>query len=137
PDAVADREQEHEEHRRLQRRRDRDPQLTDDDGGKEGRGDRAQADALEGERAEVVPEAKRQEDRDLRIATQRLREPLKHVGLRSSGPKEPAAANPYRLDSASIGPSAWSRAWPARRASGARALSRRCSRGSPSRRASA
>ena len=57
PDAVADREQEHEEHRRLERLRDGDPDLSDQDTGQERRRDRPQTDALEGELPEVVANA--------------------------------------------------------------------------------
>src|SRR5262249_9831633 len=81
-DPVADGEQEHQEHGRLERRRDRDAQLPDDDGGEERRGDRPEADALDGEAAGVIADAERQEDGDLGIAPERLSEPLKHAALR-------------------------------------------------------
>ena len=42
----------------------------------------AQPDATEGELAEVVPEAEREEDRDLRVLAQRRDEPVKHSALR-------------------------------------------------------
>ena len=83
PDAVAHGEQEHEEHGRLERLRDRDPDLTDDDAGQQGGGDRPQPDASEGELAEVVPEGEREEDRDLGIGPQRSEEPVDHGALRS------------------------------------------------------
>jgi hypothetical protein len=47
PDGVADGEQEHQEDRRLERLRDGDPDLPDQDAGQERRGDRSQADALD------------------------------------------------------------------------------------------
>jgi hypothetical protein len=43
--------------------------MPDDDRGEKRGGHRPQADALEGERAEVVPEGEREEDRDLRVLT--------------------------------------------------------------------
>ena len=82
PDGVADREQEHQEDRRLQRLRDGDPDLSDQDTGQQRGGDRPQADALEGELAKVVADGKREKDRDLRVLLQRRKEPINDVLLR-------------------------------------------------------
>ena len=78
PDAVADREQEHEERKRLERLVDRDPDLPDHDAGDQSGGHRSEADALVGELAEVVAEAEREKDRDLRVLLQRGEEPVDH-----------------------------------------------------------
>jgi hypothetical protein len=43
----------------------------------------AAPDSLEGEDPEIVPEAEREEDLDLRVSTQGREEPLDHVALRS------------------------------------------------------
>src|SRR2546425_10096318 len=83
PDAVADGEQENEEEGRLDVRRDRDAELPDHDGRQQGGRDRTKADALEGELAHVVADAQGEEERHLRIGTQCLSEPFKHVALRS------------------------------------------------------
>ena len=115
PDAVADGEQEHQEDGRLEGLRDRDPDLSDQDAGEQRGGDRPEADALEGELAEVVPDGEREKDRDLRVLAQR----------RANQSIMPSSLLLARCAS------------PARRASGARGPCRRRSRGSPSRRACA
>src|SRR4029079_15234969 len=78
PHAVTDGEQEHQEHSRLERLVDRDPDLSDQDAGQEGRSERSQADALEGELAKVVADGKCEEDRDLRALLQRREKPINH-----------------------------------------------------------
>ena len=92
PDAVADGEQEHEERKRLEGLRDGDPDLPDQDAGQQGGGDRPQADTLERELAEVVPEAEREEDRDLGVLTQRREEPVDHA---SSALRARVRASPH------------------------------------------
>src|SRR5439155_2484184 len=93
---VVARRQEYEEEGRVCMRGDGDPVLYDHDGGEQGRGDRPQTDAAEGELADVVPDAEREEDRDFRVATQRRSEPVKHLVLppqracRSGWPARPA-----------------------------------------------
>jgi hypothetical protein len=82
-DGVADGEQEHEEHRRLERLGDGDPDLPDQHAGQERRGDRPQADALEREPAEVIADAEREEDRDLGVLLQCCEEPVNHDVLPS------------------------------------------------------
>ena len=78
---VTDGEQEHEEERRLERRRNRNSELPDDHRGDERRGHRAKAEAFVGEGAEVIPESEGQEDRDLGIASQGVYEPIDHDTL--------------------------------------------------------
>ena len=98
PDAVADREQEHQEDRRLEGLVDGDPDLPDDDTGQQRRRDRPEADALEGELAEVVADRQREKDGDLRVLFQRRSEPIKHDLLRFVGDAEPAAASTSNQD---------------------------------------
>src|SRR4029077_2832951 len=76
---VADGEQEHQEHGRLQWLRNGDPDLSDHDRGQQGGRDRSQTDALKGELPEVVPEGEREKDRDLRVLAQRGKKPLNHL----------------------------------------------------------
>ena len=81
--AVADREQEHQEEDRLERTAYRDSKLADDHRCNQRRGHRSQTKTFVGEGAEVVPERQRQEDGDLRIAAKRLHEPIDHDVTRS------------------------------------------------------
>ena len=78
PDRVADRKQEHEEEERLQRPRDRDAELADDHCRDQRRSHCAKAKPFIGKRPEVVPEGQGNEDGDLGILTQRVREPSEH-----------------------------------------------------------
>jgi hypothetical protein len=67
PTGIADGEQEHQEDGRLQRLRDRDSDLPDQDTGEQRGRHRSKADALERELAEVIAQTKRQEYRDLGV----------------------------------------------------------------------
>ena len=78
---------------------DRDADLPDDDRREQGRCHRPETDPLEGEAPEIVPEAEREEDRDLRILTQGGEEPLNQVALRLY-----SSALVRRLEGASSGP---------------------------------
>ena len=75
---VADGEQEHQEEGRLERTRNRDPELADDHRGNQRRGHRAKTEAFVGERAEIISESQGQEDRNLGIASKSLNEPVDH-----------------------------------------------------------
>src|SRR5262249_53521881 len=75
---VADGEQKHQEEDRLERSRDCDPDLADDDRADQRRGHGSEAQALVTEGAEVISERQRQEDGDFRGGFQRMEEPLDH-----------------------------------------------------------
>ena len=79
PDGVADGEEKHQEDGRLEGLRDRDPNLADQDTGQQGRRDRSQANAFVGELAKVIPDAKREEDGDLRVLAQSFKKPVNHI----------------------------------------------------------
>src|SRR4029077_14093148 len=79
PNRITDGEQKHEKDCRLQRLRDGDPNLSDQNTGEQGGGDRAQADTLERETSKVVSEAKGQENCNLRVLPKGREKPLDHV----------------------------------------------------------
>jgi len=74
-DGVPDREEEQQEEDGLHAGRDDDPDLSHGDSGDEDAGHRADREAADPERADPVTERQRQEDRELRMLTQRLDEP--------------------------------------------------------------
>ena len=88
PDAEADREQEDQEEDRLHVGRDRDVELADDDGRDQRGGDGAEAEAAPGLAADLVADGERDEDGDLRMGTQRRRDPVSrdHLPCREGRP---------------------------------------------------
>ncbi len=83
PHSVADRKQEHQEDGCLERRRNRDAELTDDNGRDKGCGHRAKAKAFVGERAEIIAQGQRQKDGYFGIAAEGAWEPVDHAVTRS------------------------------------------------------
>jgi len=76
--AVADGKQKHEEGESLQRLRNGDSELSDDDTGQEGSGDGSETKTAKCELPEIVSESKCKKDGDLRILPERCCEPTKH-----------------------------------------------------------
>jgi hypothetical protein len=77
-DAVADREQEHQEEEGLERARDVDPELPDNDGGDERCRHGAEPETLIREGPDVISDRERQKDRDLGILAKCVCEPIEH-----------------------------------------------------------
>ena len=113
---VADGEQEHQEEEGLERPRNRDAKLTDEDRGNQRRRHRTKTQALIGEGPKIVAKRQGQEDRNFRITSQRINEPIDHdayhpflqnrdIDLPSLAKTSPQAARlgagPTRLASAS------------------------------------
>ena len=78
PNGVAHGKEKHEEDRGLQRRRDGDTNLSDENAGQESGGNRPQTNSLERELPEVISKGKSKEDGDLRVLPESRSEPLKN-----------------------------------------------------------
>src|SRR6185436_15817779 len=100
-DGVADGEQEHEKRKRLERLRNGDSDLPDENAREQRGCDCPQADTLECELSKIISEAERQKNGYFRIASQRVEQPVENRARHNESglslpPSLAAATDAYR-----------------------------------------
>jgi hypothetical protein len=77
-DSVADCKEKHEKDSGFEGLRDGDTELSDENAGQQGGGDRSQAYSFERKFAKIVPDGERKKDRDLRVLPKGCSKPSKY-----------------------------------------------------------